>query len=798
MHPRLRRFVLASVFGAAVLTSPHHQAYAVVQQVDGNIVPRIVANIQPGLNKGENGSPYADIATPSSVAGAGPKGPLSPVFDADQAPQVYSVPRLANDEFGPVTFIDLIEGAGFESTFGWYNAGDDLSDLGNLHTVLSCDGINYEPTPATYSQTSVNFQTEYATGRYKGGFVGFFLITPESCINCGNCGRPTNSATVGRIYYTEKQANGDGNYVHYLVYQTKVTDGAGARLTDYYFGFEDLYRGGDNDFEDMLIFVRGLSLPCVPSAEICDGKDNNCDGLVDNSTVDTGGSCSLIAGNTPGIGECKAGVWACLSGGTKTCINEVGPSAERCDGTDNNCDGVEDNPANNAFVPSLPNACPPQNAPCTARTDCIQGAPSCVVQLQPQPERCNGVDDDCNGAVDDNPGNVGLPCTPTGVEPTIGECRSGTTVCGAGQLGCMGYVGPTQEVCDGKDNDCDGVSDEAPVTGLAPQCSPPGISVCTVGREECVNGVKVCSGFTLGIPETCDGADNDCNGVIDDSPLDIGGPCGSDVGACNPGTLQCVAQHAGNASTDTIQCVGSSAANQEVCDGVDNDCDGFIDEDPDGAGPQVLPGVGDACGDPAGCGAGVKRCKNGTLACITGGLGKSETCNGVDDDCDGLTDTPDPCPGESVCIAGKCSEPCAGGEFSQCPVGQVCMSGYCRLRDCTNLCEPGTVCDLATGVCLPVDGGAGTDTGSGGNGGADAGSDAVEDGALGGSGGAIEAGGASGAGNDSGDGAAQIGSEDGCGCEAVGKRHTPEAVALFLGLLAAAGLVRRNRSEVSR
>jgi len=1037
-----------------------HAAHAVILQIDGTIVPQ-TTRIQQGLNKGENGVPYNNTATPPVVVGAGPKGPIDPIFEASEQPQVFAVPRLANNQFGSVTFIDLLEGAGYENTFGWYNVGDDLSTLANLHSVLTCTPVNYEATPAASSQATVDFQAEYTAGRYKGGFIGFFLVTPQGCPSCNNCGNPLSSNGVGRIYYTEKEINGDGNYVHFLVYQTKVTDAAGTRLTDFYFGFEDLYRGGDNDFEDMLVFVRGLVVPCVPAAEVCDGKDNNCDGLVDNDPVDTGTSCSTIPNNHPGVGECKAGVWAC-TGGAKVCINEVGPTAEACDGKDNDCDGTADNPPGGTFVPSLPNACPPQTQPCTAVTQCINGAPACVVTHQPAPETCNGVDDDCNGIIDDNPSDVGIQCTPSGIEPTIGECKVGITVCTNGTLSCSGYVGPTQEVCDGKDNDCDGQADEAPLTGLAAQCSPQGVTVCTLGHEVCVSGVKVCVDFAFGEPETCNGVDDDCNGVIDDNLLDVGGPCGSDVGACEPGTLQCVAQTPGDPATDTIQCVGASLPANEVCDGVDNDCDGFVDEDPDGGGPQTLPGVGQACGDPSGCGAGITVCKNGAIACITGGLGKAETCNGIDDDCngivddnlidtgafcgqsagacepgtiqcvpqvsgdpttdqiacvggvgpvtevcngidddcdgfidedpdgsgpghldgadepcsepgagacgagltacrnglivceiatvpapekcngidddcdgeidedadltdtggpcgsglgvcqpgiltcvhdadgnasiecvgattgtdevcnnrddncngvadegdlpgeneecppegmtlplqglckagktvcisgviecvgaigprpevcdgldndcDGATDTPDPCPGESVCIAGNCSEPCSGTEFTPCPAGQECRNGYCQLRDCSNLCASGTVCDPATGLCVATDGGVGGAGGSAGDGGTDgqAGTGATGGSGTGGapgsdaaSGGGASSPGGSGAtgipGDSNGDGVVDnwglATGGGGCACGVAESGNVGTKGAITLSLLVMAAAIRRGRREVCR
>ena len=68
----------------------------------------------------------------------------------------------------------------------------------------------------------------------------------------------------------------------------------GRERIPYYFGFEDLWRGGDNDFEDMLIRVKGLIQPCTPTTELCNGLDDNCDGLVDNDPADAGGECTEL------------------------------------------------------------------------------------------------------------------------------------------------------------------------------------------------------------------------------------------------------------------------------------------------------------------------------------------------------------------------------------------------------------------------------------------------------------------------------------------------------------------------
>ncbi|UQA54815.1 DUF4114 domain-containing protein [Polyangium aurulentum] len=534
------------------LTSVAGHALAVVEQTDGLVVPIQVANcpgsgdpggcIQVGLNIGEG------------LAAAAANNPLTAIFDAVTTPEIFSVPQT-NGVYGNVKVDDLIEGAGYENTFGWYN----VSDPSKLYPITPCAD---EPG----SSKTVNFQTEFTQGRYLGGFIGFFLITPENAPVANNCGATGN---VGHIYYTEQAKNGDGNYVHYLLYRSKKDPLA------YYFGFEDLYRGGDNDFEDMFLKVTGLLAPCTPSAEVCDGKDNNCDGLVDNAPVDAGGAC----GKTD-EGECSFGAQVC-QGGALVCVGEKGPTAETC----------------------------------------------------------NGLDDDCNGTVDDAPAGAGAAC---GTDQ--GECSFGAQQCIGGVLVCLGGKGPSLEVCNGLDDDCDG--------------SP------------------------------------------DDDSIDAGGPCGSNVGACVPGVLTCV--------SGTIECVGGTAGTAEQCNAIDDDCNGAIDDGD--------PGGGGKCGtDEGACEAGVEHCVGGAIVCV-GGVGPtSEICDGLDNDCDGTADQLAPCPGQSKCVMGSCAEPCDNGEFP-CPGGQACIDEYCVLLTCENVtCDPGYTC--TQGICVQDGGGGGPGGGGPGGGG---------------------------------------------------------------------------------
>ncbi|HMG56343.1 MAG TPA: DUF4114 domain-containing protein, partial [Kofleriaceae bacterium] len=263
------------------------RADATVTQVDGTIVPAL-SGMQAAINTYET-----------------PLGSIDAVKDASEYPQIFR-PRTSS----PVVFLDMREGASFENSFGWYNIGDDVQTAGgrllHVHPVMGCGVVMLDPSdsragdathhsgnPGFYRRVaeepltaSVDFHAEQLAGRYTGGYIGFYLITPEGNPSSDNCGDFKNGSDgkslFGFIYFTQKDLNNDGDFVHHLVYKSKNAD-------RFLFGFEDLFRGGDNDFEDMAMQIDGLTAPCVPSAEICDGLDNDCDGLVDTLDHDLTG-----------------------------------------------------------------------------------------------------------------------------------------------------------------------------------------------------------------------------------------------------------------------------------------------------------------------------------------------------------------------------------------------------------------------------------------------------------------------------------------------------------------------------
>jgi len=476
---------------------------------------------------------------------------------------------------------------------------------------------------------------------------------------------------------------------------------------------------GVDDNCNGIIDEGGICGGCVPAPEICDNLDNDCDAIIDEGLLrpcgtDVGecttgnqicnagvwGACSGIGPaaemcDRPGIGgddddcdgvidgmvracgsdvgECAPGNETCIAGAWGACVGGIGPIGEICDDLDNDCDGVDDdgNPGGGA-------ACGSDVGECAEGIyQCVGGELVCD-DVGPAPELCDGLDNDCDALTDEGNPEGGLPC---GLEDE-GECEDGVFQCLGGDLVCVGGVGPVGEICDGRDNDCDGVIDDGNPGGGAECGTDEG--ECEPGTLDCIGGELVCVDEVGPTDEICDDLDNDCDGAIDEG-IPVGAPCGSDIGECEPGNITCI---------DGVEdCAGGVGPTGEICDGLDNDCDGSTDEGLE---------LGDPCGVEEGdCEPGALECVAGEIVCAGGAGPVDEVCDCGDNDCDGATDEDNPCPGGSRCIDCSCVLPCAKGEFP-CPIGRECIDDWCV----GDLCRPdgipidcpeGTEC--RNGVC---------------------------------------------------------------------------------------------------
>ncbi len=409
----------------------------------------------------------------------------------------------------------------------------------------------------------------------------------------------------------------------------------------------DLKKKGINTF--VVGFGDGVDKTTLDQMAVAGGT--NKDGCADGAA----GDCYYNAAD-------KAALQRALAAITQITTSEV------CDGLDNDCNGQVDDGINIACA-----------------TDCGSGIKRCIngnygeCEVPVSAEICDGHDNDCNGQVDD------------------GLSRTCTTSCGVGVEKCNnGHWGECEvpvsaEVCDGQDNDCNGQIDENC------DCTPGTEQKCGLDKGRCKPGTQRCkSDGTWGecenavtpIPEVCDGReDEDCDGYTDEDCKCVNGttsPCGqSSVGICKMGTQTCQNGTWG-------ECVGAVYGEEDdPCDGLDNDCDGQVDEY-----CECIEGKEIACGSNQGtCESGTQTCEHGYWTGCKGNIGPiEEFCDGLDNNCDGITDNNVVCMDEGSCRCGRCVSPCYGDTCR----GGTCIDGYCILN---NMCDEGFFCDGY--VCRP-------------------------------------------------------------------------------------------------
>jgi MYXO-CTERM domain-containing protein len=500
--------------GLTLLIAP--RAGATVMEPDGTPLPQPAPTSELNIAT-SNGFKASDVTLSGLFAVRGET--IDPSKDAHQTPGTFS-PQCG------FTGQIVLRGGGCSNALGWYNAtpGSTTPPPANqIYTLVPANLMAAPPNgiscqdgtfcPLAEMQTDPNHVGQHgwviyvwnassisSNPNYKGGEVGFALV--------GNSGQCTQTK------YSEAQLNTISTqykvpWVTTLIYQSTVNPSA------YYIAFEDLPmpasdwkgQGCDGDFNDFVFYVTGLD---------CEGGGVDCDTYM------------------PGI--CKDGTTQCSNGGmTITCEPNLKPTAEVCNGLDDDCDGTVDNP-------DAPNLCP------TGKV-CSQG--TCVYPCT----------------------NTEFPCAPPTVcDQSDGLCKDQSCVgvmCGSEQVcykgtcigGCEGVMCPPGQVC------------------RIGNCVDPCANVTCDSGQVCDNGVCVppCSCRACAAGQTCQ-KDGTC---VD---------TGCDKTTCNPPATVCVK----GACQDG--CQGVTCPSGQMCSG--GQCStpdgGPIVPEPDGGvtGTGGFPGTG--------------------------------------------------------------------------------------------------------------------------------------------------------------------------------------------------------------
>lgn len=550
---------------------------------------------------------------------------------------------------------------------GWLKLGKALPEGTQAGDMLVWNGVEWQPASFKYyhiDRDGDNFGDPITLIYSPVQPTGYVL---NDCDNDDN--DPSSGGGTIRTYYPDSDGDGHGD--------PNGTPAQGCIAPPGY----AMWNQDDCDDTNPLVYTA--------AAEYCDGVDNDCDGIIDETiTVYADQDQDYFGNPLVSIQTCMPIPAGYVNNNADCNDNDrfTNPMVEfeACDGIDNNCNGEIDEGPNYVFADyDADGAGDYTNA---MQWNCGETPPEGFVNslndcdpwnsmIYPGAvEICDGFDNDCNGLVDDNVtgsttfyqdadndgfGNLLITAIAVGCTPPSGYVQNHTD-CNDGNP----LINPqAQELCNGTDDNCNGEIDEgissdgttfyfdADGDGYGEETMV--LSLC-YAQYDYVAIAGDCDPYNAsiypGAAEICDGIDNNCNGQVDEDVVLLTWyyDADSDGYGVNDNTIQACLPYVGYVSLGN-DCDDAnpyiSPGNPEYCDGIDNDCNGLIDDnvpnptlwyqdaDNDGYGnPAVSQAI---CAMPAGYVNNADDCDDANAAVHPGA---TEVCDNIDNNCDGLTD----------------------------------------------------------------------------------------------------------------------------------------------------------------